>query len=188
MHPLPVLGALLEPFPAIHWQRQDTTWAGHKSITGRHKNKPPIHSPSLLGSIWNHQSTCTHIFVLEEYSKHVLGDVFTDIFDLSLLQSEVSSHLPRSSYGFVSASYTWPAPVRLQVKQVHSWCSGICYPCHPLQLDQRNSYVRMLFVDFSSALNCILPSHEAQGPAHLSITVQVDPGLPIKQTTVWADC
>ncbi|KAK3539377.1 hypothetical protein QTP70_003864 [Hemibagrus guttatus] len=58
-------------------------------------------------------------------------------------------------------------------------------------LDNKDTYVRMLFIDFSSAFNTIIPQHlieklsEPSGPEHLPL--QLDPGLPDWETSVSPD-
>ena len=58
---------------------------------------------------------------------------------------------------------------------------SISLPTALSHLDKRNTYVRMLFIDYSSAFNTIVPSKlitklKILGLKHLSL--QLDPGLP----------
>ncbi len=51
-------------------------------------------------------------------------------------------------------------------------------------LENKNTYVRMLFVDYSSAFNTIVPCHtgcEAPDSGTEQISEQLDPGLPDRQ-------
>ncbi|KAK3507128.1 hypothetical protein QTP70_007960 [Hemibagrus guttatus] len=56
-------------------------------------------------------------------------------------------------------------------------------------LDNRDTYVRMLFIDFRSEFNTIIPQHlietEPSGSEHLPL--QLDPGLPDWETSVSPD-
>ena len=56
-------------------------------------------------------------------------------------------------------------------------------------LDKKGNYVRLLFIDYSSAFNAINPSkkiprQKAQGPGIKHLTVHVDPWLPDGQAGV----
>ena len=55
-------------------------------------------------------------------------------------------------------------------------------------LDKRNTYVRMLFIDYSSAFSTIVPSKlitKAQDPGSEYLPLQLDPGLPVGPPPGW---
>uniref|UniRef100_A0A6I8PZ49 Reverse transcriptase domain-containing protein n=1 Tax=Xenopus tropicalis TaxID=8364 RepID=A0A6I8PZ49_XENTR len=125
---------------------------------------------------------------------HELADVFTDIFNLSLLQSAVPTCFKRTTIipvpkkmnvsclndyrpvaltsiamkcfeRIVKAHITSLLPASLDSLQFayrsnRSTDNAIAIALHTAlsHLDQRNTYVRMLFIDYSSAFNTIVPS------------------------------
>ena len=50
-----------------------------------------------------------------------------------------------------------PLPVCTPSQTIHRGCNLCCSPPSPHPLDKKDSYVRMLFIDFSSTLNTIIP-------------------------------
>ncbi len=79
-----------------------------------------------------------------------LADVFTDIFNMSLLQSVVPTCFKKITIVPVPEKNQNPLPKALDTALSH--------------LDQRNTYVRILFIDYSSALTTLtLNSGAPQG-------------------------
>ena len=159
-----------------------------------------------------------------------LAGVFTDIFNLSLLRSEVPTcfkrasiiPVPKKSKVTCLNDYRPVAltPVvmkcfeRLIMAQINSYLDknldplqfayrhnrstvdAISLALHSAldHLDNKNSYVRLLFIDYSSAFNTIIPSKLVTKLAELGplrIPLQLDPRLPHSQTTVcsyWWKC
>ncbi|KAK3524888.1 hypothetical protein QTP86_011213 [Hemibagrus guttatus] len=57
-------------------------------------------------------------------------------------------------------------------------------------LENKDTFVRMLFIDFSSAFNTIIPlapDQEAEPAGHHHVPMQLDPGLPDWETSVSPD-
>ena len=76
-----------------------------------------------------------------------------------------------------------PRPILICIlpQQIHRLHNLNRTPHCPSHRDKRNSYVRMLFIDYSSAFNTIVPTKlitklRTLGTKHLPL--QLDPGLP----------
>lgn len=54
---------------------------------------------------------------------------------------------------------TGPTTVCIPLKPINGQCDLIGSPLSPIHLDQRNAHIRMLFIDFSSDFNTVIP-HE----------------------------
>ena len=72
-------------------------------------------------------------------------------------------------------------PLQFAYRQNRSMDDAISIALHTAlsHLDKRNTYVRMLFIDYSSAFNTIIPSKlitKLRILGHLPL--QLDPGLP----------
>ncbi len=64
------------------------------------------------------------------------------------------SHAP---YQIQSPQHTWPASVCIPSKPLHGRCHFLHPPPGSYPPRNKDSYVRMLFIDFSSAFNTIIP-------------------------------
>ncbi len=77
-------------------------------------------------------------------------------------------------------------PLQFAYRRNHSTDDAITFTLHTAlsHLENKNTYVRMLFVDYSSAFNTIVPAtlvEKLQTLGLKQISVQLDPGLPDRQ-------
>jgi hypothetical protein len=92
-----------------------------------------------------------------------LAGVFTDIFNLSLSQSAVPTCFKKPTIV--------PVPKKLKVTELNDYHTTVLFfwrlvkdhitstlPVTLTHLDNRNIYVRMLFINYSSAFKTIVPS------------------------------
>ncbi len=93
-----------------------------------------------------------------------LTPIFSKCFE-KLIRDHICSVLPASL-----------DPLQFAYRRNRSTDDAIAFTLHTAlsHLENKNTYVRMLFVDYSSAFNTIVPARE-------QISVQLDPGLPDRQ-------
>ncbi len=76
-------------------------------------------------------------------------------------------------------------PLQFAYRSNRSTDDAIAFTLHTAlsHLENKNTYVRMLFVDYSSAFNTIVPvtGFKASESETEQISVQLDPGLPDRQ-------
>ncbi len=76
-------------------------------------------------------------------------------------------------------------PLQFAYRSKRSTDDAIAFTLHTAlsHLENKNTYVRMLFVDYSSAFNTIVPDTGCEAPESGTeqISVQLDPGLPDRQ-------
>ncbi len=74
-------------------------------------------------------------------------------------------------------------PLQFAYRSNRSTDDAIAFTLHTAlsHLENKNTYVRMLFVDYSLAFNTIVPATLVVKPGTEQISVQLDPGLPDRQ-------
>ncbi len=112
--------------------------------------------------------------MLEWLEAVALTPIFSKCFE-KLIRDHICSVLPASL-----------DPLQFAYHRNRSTDDAIAFTLHTAlsHLENKNTYVRMLFVDYSSAFNTIVPCHtgwEAPDSGTEQISVQLDPGLPDRQ-------
>ncbi len=105
---------------------------------------------------------------LNDWCPVALTPIISKCFE-NLIRDHICSVLPASL-----------DPLQFAYRNNRSIDDAFAFTLHTAlsHLDKRNTYVRMLFVDYSSAFNTIVPSKLVVKQA---FSVQLDPGLPNRQ-------
>ncbi len=114
------------------------------------------------------------ITCLNDWRPVALTPIFSKCFE-KLIRDHICSVLPASL-----------DPLQFAYRRNRSTDDAIAFTLHTAlsHLENKNTYVRMLFVDYSSAFNTIVPATtgwEAPDSGTEQISVQLDPGLPDRQ-------
>ncbi len=111
------------------------------------------------------------ITCLNDWRPVALTPIFSKCFE-KLIRDYICSVLPASL-----------DPLQFAYRSNRSTDNAIAFTLHTAlsHLENKNAYVRMLFVDYSSAFNTIVPALEAPDSRTKQISVQLDPGLSDRQ-------
>ncbi len=113
------------------------------------------------------------ITCLNDWSPVALTPIFSKCFE-KLVRDYICSVLPASL-----------DPLQFAYRSNHSTDDAIAFTLHTAlsHLENKNTYVRMLFVDYSSIFNTIVPATLVAKLQTLGLnrSLQLDPGLPDRQ-------
>ncbi len=114
------------------------------------------------------------ITCLNDWRPVALTPIFSKCFE-KLVREHICSVLPASL-----------DPLQFAYRSNRSTDDAIAFTLHTAlsHLENKNTYVRMLFVDYSSAFNTIVPATlvaKLQDSRTEQISMQLDPGLPDRQ-------